>query len=198
VIQLAEKTRIRKLQLLAHQYLIPTKIEFYIGSLPPDHVTTLHGTRYKRLGYVAMSDNSKTGYKARELKSVHVDAVGQYLRLVIHKNHVNKYNIYNQVSLIAVNAIGDEITSEEDLKVFEKDNIHKVNQVIKEFMPEGYFSEESDYACRETDAAVFGAVNRKDYISPMDDLAFDMYQDPEVAQIIRKLDVRKNEAVLHW
>ena len=67
---------------------------------------------------------------------------------------------YFQVSLIAVNAIGDEITSEEDLKVFEKDNIHKVNQVIKEFMPEGYFSEESDYACRETDAAVFGAVNR--------------------------------------
>ncbi|PIK44373.1 putative centrosomal protein [Apostichopus japonicus] len=35
-----------------------------------------------------------------------------------------------------------------------------------------------------------------DFISPMDDLAFDMYQDPEVAQIIRKLDVRKNEAVL--
>ena len=46
-----------------------------------------------------MSDNSKTGYKARELKSVHVDAVGQYLRLVIHKNHVNKYNTYNQVGL---------------------------------------------------------------------------------------------------
>ncbi|XP_022101600.1 centrosomal protein of 104 kDa-like isoform X2 [Acanthaster planci] len=196
VIQLADKTRIRKLQLLVHQYLIPTKIEFYIGSLPPDHVTTLHGTRYKRLGYVAMSDNSKTGYKARELKSVHVDAVGQYVRLVIHKNHVNKYNVYNQVSLIAINVIGDEITSEEDLQLLEKDNMLKVNQVIKEFMPEGYFSEESNHANKETDAAVFGAINRKDYISPMDDLAFDMYQDPEVAQVIRKLDVRKNEAVL--
>ncbi|XP_038061294.1 centrosomal protein of 104 kDa-like isoform X2 [Patiria miniata] len=196
VIQLADKTRIRKLQLLAHQYLIPTKIEFYIGSLPPDHVTTLHGTRYKRLGYVGMSDNSKTGYKARELKSVHVDAVGQYLRLVIHKNHVNKYNVYNQVSLIAINVIGDEITSEEDMKLFEEDNNHKVNRVIKEFMPEGYFAEESNHANNETDTAVLGGVNRKEYISPMDDLAFDMYQDPEVAQVIRKLDVRKNEAVL--
>lgn len=29
----------------------------------------------------------------------------------------------------------------------------------------------------------------------MDDLAFDMYQDPEVAQIIRRLDERKREAV---
>ena len=44
-----------------------------------------------------MADNAKTGFKARELKSVHVDAIGRYLRLVIHKNHVNKYNLYNQV-----------------------------------------------------------------------------------------------------
>ena len=37
---------------------------------------------------------------------------------------------------------------------------------------------------------------RPDYISPLDDLAFDMYQDAEVAQIIRKLDTKKQEAVL--
>lgn len=47
--------------------------------------------------YVSLSDNEKTGYKARELKSVHVDAIGLYLKLNIHKNHINKYNIYNQV-----------------------------------------------------------------------------------------------------
>jgi len=33
-------------------------------------------------------------------------------------------------------------------------------------------------------------------ISPLDDLAFDMYQDPEVAQIIRKLETKKQEAAL--
>ena len=37
---------------------------------------------------------------------------------------------------------------------------------------------------------------RPDYISPLDDLAFDMYQDPEIAQIIRKLERKKQEAVL--
>lgn len=47
--------------------------------------------------YVSLSDNEKTGFKARELKSVHVDAVGRYLRLNIHKNHINKHNLYNQV-----------------------------------------------------------------------------------------------------
>ena len=35
--------------------------------------------------------------QARELKSVHVNVPGSMLRLVIHKAHVNKLNIYNQV-----------------------------------------------------------------------------------------------------
>lgn len=36
---------------------------------------------------------------------------------------------------------------------------------------------------------------KSDSISPLDDLAFDMYQDPEVAQIIRRLDEKKHDAV---
>lgn len=32
-------------------------------------------------------------------------------------------------------------------------------------------------------------------ISPLDDLAFDMYQDPEVAHIIRLLDQKKQDMV---
>jgi len=47
--------------------------------------------------YVEMSTNEKTEYKARELKSVHVDAIGQFIKLLIHKNHVNKLNLFNQV-----------------------------------------------------------------------------------------------------
>ena len=47
--------------------------------------------------YVSLSDNEKTGFKARELKSVHVDAIGTYLRITFHRNHINRYNVYNQV-----------------------------------------------------------------------------------------------------
>ena len=32
-------------------------------------------------------------------------------------------------------------------------------------------------------------------VSPLDDLAFDMYQDPEVARLIRRLNEKKREAV---
>lgn len=41
----------------------------------------------------------------------------------------------------------------------------------------------------------FSIFRKPDSISPLDDLAFDMYQDPEVAQIIRTLDEKKREAV---
>lgn len=74
-----------------------------------------HGNRYYRYllifprRYVSLSDNEKTGFKARELKSVQVDAVGVFLKLNIHKNHINKYNLYNQVGLVAINVIGDKI-----------------------------------------------------------------------------------------
>lgn len=52
---------------------------------------------YSHYRYVSLSDNEKTGFKARELKSVHVDVIGTYLRITLHRNHVNRYNQYNQV-----------------------------------------------------------------------------------------------------
>ena len=36
---------------------------------------------------------------------------------------------------------------------------------------------------------------RLDHFSPTDDLAFDMYLDPEIAEIIRKLERHKRDAV---
>ncbi|XP_044523575.1 centrosomal protein of 104 kDa [Gracilinanus agilis] len=179
VLQMVERCRVRKLQLLAHQYMISSKIEFYISDSLPEYFAPYQAERFRRLGYVSLCDNEKTGCKARELKSVYVDAVGQFLKLIFHKNHVNRYNLYNQVALVAVNIIGDpENCSDES-------NITSREKLIDHYL--GQSSEDSGL-----DGSYFG---KPDYISPLDDLAFDMYQDPEVAQIIRKLDERKREAV---
>ncbi|XP_071110033.1 centrosomal protein of 104 kDa-like isoform X1 [Haliotis cracherodii] len=177
VIQLGRRSRLCKIQILSHQFLIATKIEFYVGDVPDGVPLSLDTARYTRLGYVSLSDNEKTGYKARELKSVHVDAVGVYLKLNIHKNHVNKFNLYNQVGVIAINVIGDPLTKSYDPSD-----------------PE-YLLDVSDNRI-DKDPALDGYLNRPDYISPLDDLAFDMYQDPEIAQIIRRLERKKQEAVL--
>ncbi|XP_041377426.1 centrosomal protein of 104 kDa-like [Gigantopelta aegis] len=178
VIQLDQRTRIRKIQLLSHQFLIATKIEFFVGDVPDLTPLSLDNVRYTRLGYVSLSDNEKTGYKARELKSVHVDAVGLFLKLNIHKNHINRHNLYNQVGIVAINVIGDRLGYGTD--VTDPD----------------FFVDVSDKRNLEKDPILDGFLNRPDYISPLDDLAFDMYQDPEIAQIIRKLEKKKQEAVM--
>ncbi|NXL91899.1 CE104 protein, partial [Alectura lathami] len=182
VLQLVERCRIRKLQLLAHQYMISSKIEFYISESLPEYFAPYQSERFRRLGYVPLSNNEKTGFKARELKSVYMDAVGQYLKLIFHKNHVNKYNLYGQVALVAVNVIGDPADYSND------SNKHP----SREKLIDHYLGSKSD------DPALDGTyLGKPDSISPLDDLAFDMYQDPDVAQIIRRLDEKKREAVHH-
>lgn len=176
VVQLEKRSRLRKIQVLSHQFLIATKIEFFVGDVPDGMPLVLDNARYTRLGYVSLSDNEKTGFKARELKSVQVDAVGVFLKLNIHKNHINKYNLYNQVGLVAVNVIGDPIRKS-------LDDIDDMD----------IFAEQRKLA---EDPNLEDLYNRPDYISPLDDLAFDMYQDPEIAQIIRKLEKKKQESVL--
>ncbi|XP_063209764.1 centrosomal protein of 104 kDa [Chroicocephalus ridibundus] len=182
VLQLVERCRIRKLQLLAHQYMISSKIEFYISESLPEYFAPYQSERFHRLGYVPLSDNEKTDFKARELKSVYMDAVGQYLKLIFHKNYVNKYNLYGQVALVAINIIGDPADYSNDSN----------NTSSREKLIDHYLGIKSD------DPALDGTyLGKPDSISPLDDLAFDMYQDPEVAQIIRRLDEKKREAVHH-
>ncbi|XP_023132028.2 centrosomal protein of 104 kDa isoform X1 [Amphiprion ocellaris] len=178
-LQLVERSRVRKLQLLAHQYLIPAKVEFHIGDTLPETSPPGFPGQLRRLGYVSLSDNEKTGFKARELKSVHVDAIGTYLRITFHRNHVNRYNHYDQVALVAINVLGDSL----DGNAF--NTIPSREQLIEHYLN----STQLEVALDTT------FMGKCESISPLDDLAFDMYQDPEVAHIIRLLDQKKQDMV---
>nr|XP_057940927.1 centrosomal protein of 104 kDa isoform X2 [Doryrhamphus excisus] len=178
-LQLVERSRVKKLQLLAHHYLIPAKVEFQIGDTLPEPSTSAVVGQLRRLGYVSLSDNEKTGFKARELKSVHVDAVGTYLKITFHQNHVNRHNRYNQVSLVAINVLGEPL----DGNAFH--TMPSREQLIEHYLT-------STQLEAALDATLAGKCNST---SPLDDLAFDMYQDPEVAHIIRQLDQKKKDMV---
>ena len=101
IIQFNKKIVLKKVQILSHQYLIASKIEFYIGDSQEvnENELSYESAKYTRLGYVELSSNERTDLKARELKSVHVDAEGSFLKLVLHKNFLNRLNLYNQVHL---------------------------------------------------------------------------------------------------
>lgn len=55
---------------------------------------------WRKLGSMTFDSNERSSFKARELKSVHVEAGSQLLRVVFHKPHANRLNTHCQVSYI--------------------------------------------------------------------------------------------------
>ncbi|OAD62722.1 hypothetical protein WN48_07538, partial [Eufriesea mexicana] len=115
ILRLQGPTKLTRIQVLVHQYLIPEKLEIWASKEENASVTT----KFSYLGYIMLSDNASTMYKSRELKSAALpekEAVSLKLRL--HKPHSNAHNIYQQVGLIAINILGEpygqELTGQGD------------------------------------------------------------------------------------
>ncbi|XP_063905541.1 centrosomal protein of 104 kDa isoform X1 [Zophobas morio] len=166
VIQLDKRCSLNKIQLLAHQYLIPSKIELFSSNEDTNTVADVNTINWDYLGYITLSDNQSTGFKSRELKSANVPVTtASYVKLKLGKNHANSHNNNNQVSLIAVNVLGTEILTRRHSN---PENAEKLNDL----------------------------VNDPEYWSPYDDLAFEMYVDVDVAKIIREMETKKRLAVI--
>ncbi|CAG9467389.1 unnamed protein product [Pedinophyceae sp. YPF-701] len=107
-LRMDQTCRIHQLQILSHEYKILTKLEIYVGTLPPGASDASQCT-FSRLGHLSFHDNERTRYQARELKTVSINADACMIRFLIHKNHLNKHNIYNQVGIVAINVIGETL-----------------------------------------------------------------------------------------
>ncbi|GMF35745.1 unnamed protein product [Phytophthora lilii] len=66
-------------------------------------------TRFSRLGFLTLKPNVESGYRARELKTVHIDQEAALLKLRIHACYVNEHNLYNQVGIMAINLCGEPL-----------------------------------------------------------------------------------------
>ena len=174
ILQLPSVIRVRKLQLLSHQFLIARKVELYIGESRKGGAVNYQSASFDRLGYISFENNEKTQFKARELKSVHLDCTGSFVKLVCQKNHVNKHNIFNQVGIVAVNVIGEYLSHSAD-------------------KPESY--RDINISNEKSDPVVLGNINKPQNMSLIDDITFGVYQDPEVARVIQQLEQKKHLAI---
>lgn len=69
-----------------------------------------------------MDTNQRSHYKSRELRKVYVDSECLYLKLVLHKNYVNKFNVFNQVSLITLEFFGSAIIIKPENNIAKENN----------------------------------------------------------------------------
>ncbi|XP_071448433.1 centrosomal protein of 104 kDa [Hetaerina americana] len=266
VLRLDSKAVIQRVQILTHQYLIPERVEFFVGNDEGDEAGEVdkkgreedgaameppeggprtitphhhhHQPNFTHLGYVPLSSNEATGFKARELKSVSVSCTGRYLRLLLHANHQNALNTWNQVGLVAVNLLGEEpednnnshhaeemgkreragsrederepVVNGDEADRAIRNNCHtsssQSSSSTSPFASPSPLSSLLFAASRCGGGGAAGAhgninenlprlINSRNYTSPYDDLAFEMYVDTEVATIIRHMEIKKREAV---
>eukprot|EP00127_Corallochytrium_limacisporum_P006464 Clim_evm7s228 gene=Clim_evmTU7s228 len=217
--------RIRKIQILSHQYKIAHRVELYIGN-----VTNLSQVRaaspavndrgkdqkkiedksemetiWTRLGHVSFGSNTEAQYRARELKSIHIDTVGRFVKIVIQGSHINQYNLYNQVGIVALNIIGQPAQSGAVMKaVADAAGITAVpdqaNSAV--LLQSGLKLSQlptlkglvGDPVGQEIVQEELGP-NKPMQFDPLDDMTFAMLQDPRTAEVICKLVDRKAQAV---
>eukprot|EP00047_Mylnosiga_fluctuans_P017700 m.63777 g.63777 ORF g.63777 m.63777 type:complete len:1027 (+) comp7215_c0_seq3:64-3144(+) len=225
ILRLERVTRVRKVQILSHQYKIATRIELFYAN-PQAGQPVPQTEAYARLGHISLSDNVANDFKTRELKSVHIDSLALLLRLVIHKNHVNSHNLYNQVGIIAINVIGDPIDEPSAVPavpaaVASRASIGAIPAPLagEKSLPTAGFMDRMATKGRSGDlGAQHSAIDDliKQYlpaaranqldaatlglvnaprVAAQDDVTFDLSLDPETAQLVRQLQEQKAAAV---
>lgn len=90
---------IKQIQFLSHQYKISSKIE--IMTYLPEIWDPLsnNNVKFKKLGFLTLDRNEMSNFKARELKTISLEVSCSYIKFLLHKNHSNKFNVFNQVFL---------------------------------------------------------------------------------------------------
>lgn len=167
-----------RIQILAHQYIIrkssrktpvftreinncfvAQQIEVWLHYSDQNIPSTPSSQLYDFLGFISLSDNSATNFKSRELQSANVTPrKGTHLKLKLSSPHKNELNKYNQVSLLAVNVLGESFDSNDDC--FQtKDNVEpQLNSVCDDLLFSMYVEESITEIIRELELKKSEAV----------------------------------------
>lgn len=80
---------------------LASKVEIFLNNEDTNTIENVSQINWEYLGYITLSDNQGTEFKSRELKSANVPKKpAMCVKMNLHRNHENIYNINNQVRLI--------------------------------------------------------------------------------------------------
>jgi centrosomal protein CEP104 len=98
ILDLGTSADLETLQFVSHQYKIASRVDIYIANAD---------RQFQALGSFGFTDNARTNYAARELKSATLQGIkAHYLKISIPGCHPNSNNPQNQVGLVSINIIG--------------------------------------------------------------------------------------------
>ena len=103
VLRLEERSVVERIQFLVHNTMIPSSTDILVGDVsdPNEDAPDLRKAMFIEVGRVDWNSNNENRLKGRQLQTVELSngaAMKVYfVKFVIKKNHINRYNEYNQV-----------------------------------------------------------------------------------------------------
>ncbi|KAM3137982.1 hypothetical protein pb186bvf_009877 [Paramecium bursaria] len=187
-IQFVNGVRVRQIQFLSHHCKISSKIEIYVympdKNIPPNH----REIKYKKLGYLSLDTNERGGFQARELKSVYIDTPALYMKFLFQKCHINKFNLFNQIGVIALSVFGDPLDAPPGYAQLKPKEFYNEIQFQTQFDP--YTLER----LRDLEEAKEKAVQREDFIEAKR-IKESIERLKQVGVQLRTLEERKTNAI---
>lgn len=78
---------------------LASKVELFLSNEDTNTVEDAEKINWEYLGYITLSTNETTEFKSRELKSANVPKNEvTFVKINLHRNHVNHLNVHNQVN----------------------------------------------------------------------------------------------------
>ena len=108
-IQFIQPTLIKRIELVLHEKNIPTKIKFYtfIPKTKDENISNYQNVKYEFIGYIKADSNEKTNYQLRESRKINVNCKSLFFKIELERNHLNSYNLFNQVGLMKLDFKGE-------------------------------------------------------------------------------------------
>ena len=113
LIQFPSMVNIRQINILVNESKIPKMIEFIncipIGEKNKFIINNNNNSRiipsefmYENIGFIKLSSNIESNYKARELRKIYININTEYIKLKIHRNYTNNLNMFCQVGIVSL------------------------------------------------------------------------------------------------
>ena len=135
LIKFPQIVNLRQINILVNESKIPKMIEFikyiplnkknnYIINNNKNKKKLSSGFLLQNIGFIKLSSNVESNYKARELRKIYININTEYLKLKIHRNYLNNLNMFCQVGIVSLEFFGIENIKSEILKEHEKYNVN--------------------------------------------------------------------------
>ena len=117
LIQFPSMVNIRQINILINESKIPKMIEFIncipIGDKNKFIINNNNKSKiipsdfmYENIGFIKLSTNTESNYKARELRKIYINVNTEYIKLKIHRNYTNNLNMFCQVGIVSLDFFG--------------------------------------------------------------------------------------------